>query len=254
MDEENKEEKKETKENISLEDTMESITPIMADVSVVSTGSSLNRGEEVEKLLAMATNVNSNKLFHESTCEICGSPYRKNVEEKYDETDDFEEAQKEYISKSGKDIERSVIENHIRFHARKNIQEIQKVEYAQKIKRLSNQNFTTLDTIGMTFAFIVDRIIAINSCIPSKTETIVEVEKIKASETARLSSVLSNLMKLQAQISGEMKLSGEILSFPRKEFIDIFIGSIQASKTDREREALKNVLDQLETLSRKIKM
>lgn len=248
------EENKEKKEAVSLEDTMESIVPIMADVSVVSTNVSLNRGEEVEKLLAMATNVNPSKLFHESTCEICGSPYRKDVEDKYEEKEELEDARKEYVAKSGKEIERAVIENHIRTHTRKNVQEIQKVEYSQKIKRLSNQNFTTLDTIGMTFAFIVDRIISINSCIPSKTETLIEVEKIKASETARLSSVLSNLMKLQAQISGEMKLSGEILSFPRKEFIDIFIGSIQASKTDRERETLKSVLDQLETLSRKIKM
>ena len=74
-----------------------------------------------------------------------------------------------------------------------------------------------------------------------------DIEKIKSSETVKLMSTYSNLIKLQATLLGEMKDSGEMISIPSKKFIAVFNTALALEvKTDREREIVTNILKGLQ--------
>ena len=94
---------------------------------------------------------------------------------------------------------------------------------------------------------------AINSIVPSGEDSAVEVEKIKSAETARLSSSLNSLLKLQAGILGEMKADGDLIYMPTKDFMDIVKEALSSAKTDREKEIIMTMLTKFEVLVRKTK-
>jgi hypothetical protein len=89
-------------------------------------------------------------------------------------------------------------------------------------------------------AVITERVIGVNGLAPTEGESLANIEKIKSSETTRLMGAFQSLLKLQAQILGEMKSSGELMTIPQKDFVNIFIHAIQDAKTDKERETIKN--------------
>lgn len=241
-----------------IDELLEGLDPIPAAISVVKDSSGTmaptTRGDDVWKLLSQAININSNKVFHEPTCSICADPNRKEIEQKYLETNSLTEAKKVVKDKSNVDVDEVVLENHFSMHMTQGVRENQRVEYAQRIRRLYTQNLTTLDRISISFAMIMERILAINSLTPSTEETIAKIESIKSAETARLTGVLHNFLKLQASILGEMKTSGELITIPQKEFIDVFMDSIQNAKTEKEREIVKVILDKLEGLAKRTQL
>jgi hypothetical protein len=231
-----------------------SINTIPTEVRVIKT-TNVSRGEEIEKVLSQTNIINNCNVVHEPTCQICSSPYRKEVENKYSETTEknkkIVEARKCFKDKTGIDLENYYFENHFDFHNSQGMRGLQQIEYAQKIKRLYNQSLTTLDRIDSATAILMERIIGVNSLYPSTQESAVDIEKIKSAETSKLINGYTNLIKLRASVCGEMKTSGELITIPSKEFVDTFIEAIQTAKSDRERESLKNLLDKLESLSKK---
>jgi hypothetical protein len=242
-------------ENIDGIDLSEgSITSIPTDARVVKTFNNVSRGEDVERMLSQVINLSSENVVHEPTCQICSSPYRKNIEEKYAEKKSILEARKVLKDKAGIDLENYFFENHFDFHSSQGMAELQKIEYTQRVKRLYNQSLTTLDRIDSATAMLMERIMGVNSLIPSTEESRAKIEQIKSAETNKLMGTYTNLIKLRASVCGEMKTSGELITIPAKEFIDAFINAIQSAKSDREREGFKNLLDRLETLSKKTQL
>jgi len=225
------------------EDSMEPIEP--------KTVSVLKGDDQVEKLLAQAINLSDEMILHEPTCILCSSPAREEVEQKYLETKDYSEAIKLFKDKTGNKISKSVIENHMRFHHDRAIRHHQMAEYVDRIKRYTGQNLTTIDRISICFAVISERLMGVNSVIPSEDESIAQIEKMKSAETVKLMGVLGNLLKLQAAILGEMKSSGELITIPSTDFIQIINEALSAAKTDRERELVKGIIDKFDALSRK---
>jgi len=205
--------------------------------------------DKVEKIFAQAINLGDNSVLYEPTCILCSSQFREEIEQNFLKNKNFAEAQKLFKDKSGLNIAKSVIENHMSFHYDEAIKEIQKVEYANRIKRLSSNNLTTMDRIATSYAIITERLMGVNSIVPTTEESITEVEKIKSVETARQMGVLTNLLKLQASILGEMKNNGEIVNIPTDEFAKVFTDAFSEVKTDKEREIVKNIMYRLEALS-----
>ena len=231
---------------MEAEDSMESISPISMKT--------VSGGDQIDRLLSQAVNLSDNMVLHEPTCILCSSPYREEIEQKYLETKNgsgYSEAIKLFKEKSGNDINKGVLENHIKFHYDRAVRELQKIEYIDRIKRYSGQSLTTLDRISICFSIISERLMGVNSVIPSAEESIAQIEKMKSAETARLMGILNNLLKLQAGILGEMKSSGELISIPANDFVRIINEALSKTKTDREREIVKSIIDSFDVLSRK---
>lgn len=239
-------EDKEDKIETSME---EMATPMSVDATVIKS-TAISRGDDISNLLGQVINLNDNKVLHEPTCPICSSPYRSEVEKEYLNKKSLADARTLFKDKAGSDIDLGAFKNHMDSHV-ESIPEIKKVEFSNRVKRLYDQNLTTIDRISMALAILTERVVGINSISPTSTESLAEIEKIKSSETARLMGAWQSLLKLQAQILGEMKSSGELMTIPQKEFVNIFISAMQNAKTDKERETIKNMLDKIEALAKK---
>jgi len=225
------------------EDSMEAIVP-QEIKPVVS-------DDQVDRLLSQAVNLSDGMILHEPTCVICSSPSREETEQKYLESKNYNETVKLFKEKSGLDINKSVVENHMRFHYDRAIRELQKIEYIDRIKRYTGQSLTTLDRISICFSIISERLMGINSVIPAEDESVAQIEKLKSTETSRLMGQLKDLLKLQASILGEMKNSGELITIPANDFINIINEALSTAKTDGERELVKNILGKLDAISRR---
>ena len=228
---------------------------IPAEIKVIK-ATSTSRGEEIEKMLSQTIRLNDRNMFVEPSCLICTSPYRRELEQKYLEISGQGKAVFTEIKKFAKDIhgidlEFTDLENHFTLHVNQNIREQQKLEYSQVVKRLYNQNLTTIDRLGLSFAVLTERLMGVNSLTPSHNESVAEIEKIKSSETVRIMGVVSNLLKLQAAMLGEMKERGDLLTVPTKEFTAIFNEAILSAKTEGEKKILISLLEKLQVLSAK---
>lgn len=239
----------EQKENIESDIEAIEITPSSSQLVKLSM---VNKNDEIENLMMQAINLNSNSIYHEPTCLICSSPYRNDLEQKCNkEKTNFKDVVQIFKEKTGVDIGENVVRNHIEQHGTSGIRELQKQEYVHRIKRLNTTNLTTLEKISLAYAIISERVMGINSIVPSGEESAAEIEKIKSAETSRLMGTLNNLLKLQASILGEMKTSGELVYIPTNEFVAVFRDALRSAKTDREKELITGLLDKLESLARK---
>lgn len=233
-----------------IESTISEIETTIPVEATVIKSTSISRGDDINRLLNQVINLNDNKIVHEPTCPICASPCRAEIEKEYIDKKSYSEAKKLFKEKTGKDLDIGAFKNHIESHI-ESVSEIKKVEFSNRVKRLYDQNLTTIDRISVGVAIITDNLMSINSLAPTNTESAADIAKIRSAETARLMSSFQALLKLQAQILGEMKSSGELMTIPQKEFVNIFINAIQNAKTDKERETIKGLLDRIEALAKK---
>jgi len=233
------------KEDVSAEDSM---TPIdRHGVSVQPLPSGLTR--DINQVLNQVINLNEDYILHESTCIICSSPHRKIVEDKWKQSKNHKDIQDIFKEKANITVPNNVIDNHMLFHYERGIKELQMVEYADKISRLNSIDLTTLDRIRLGFSAITERLMNINSITPSGDHGVTDIEKIKSVETSRLMGCFEKLLKLQASIMGEMKSSGDLVSIPRSDFVDIFNQALVEAKTDGEKQIVKKILSNLGSLS-----
>jgi len=206
---------------------------------------------DIDEALAQLININEKNVYHEPTCMICSDPHREELEKKWADTTNHEEVKKLFKSRSDFPVSKDVIDNHMRFHYERGVRGLQLIEYANRIKRLSGVQLTTLDRIHLGLSTITERLAGINSITPNNDISAAEIEQIKSAETARLMGTFNNLLKLQASIMGEMKDSGELIIIPMKSFVDVFNKAIIEAKTQAERAAIKRVLDDLGSLNKK---
>jgi len=211
---------------------------------------SIDSDTPTEKALAQLINMSEDKIMHEPTCAICSSPARKEAEQKWLDTKKMADVKEVLKEKAGVSVNKSVIENHMLFHLTGGIKEVQKIEYTDRLKRLNSMNITTLDRIRLCLSALTERLMGINSITPGGDLGSADIEKIKSAETAKLMASFNQLLKLQAQILGEMKNNGELISIPRQPFVDIFNNAILNAPSDELRNILKDILDQLTTLAK----
>lgn len=207
-------------------------------------------GESANAMLQLI-NLNGNNVYHEPTCIICSCSNREEVEQKWFEVKNHEETKKIFKSKNVSTISNDIIDNHMRNHHDKGTKELQKIGYINTIRRLNSSELTTLDRIRDGLSMLTERMVGVNSITPNNDLSVAEVEKTKSAETARLMMAYNQLLKLKASIMGEMKSSGDLIVLPRKEFVDTFNRAIVKSKSNEERETIKNILNSLVELNKK---
>jgi len=233
--------------------TPESTEPDVTETtsSIQQIGGTMNNSSEIDASLSQLIDSNDGQMVHEPTCSICSSPHRKDIEDKYTESDKKTKPVQDFIKqKLQLDMSSDVIQNHMVYHLSRGVKALQMIEYANKIKRLTSYNLSTLDTINLGKAALQERLMGVNSITPGGDVGMAEVEKIKSQETSRIMTTLNNLLKLQAHILGEMKASGDILAIPREPFIKIFNDAILNAKTDEEREIVGDILNKMLNLSK----
>jgi len=202
----------------------------------------------IVKNLGQLINFNDN-IMHEPTCVICSSPYRTDIEAKWLETKSTIETQKFIKQKAKLDLTDAIIDNHMLIHLNSGIKEIQKIEYADRIRRLSNNDLGTLDRIKIALSAIDERIMGINSIIPSQNTSQVEIEKIKSSELTKLMATYEKLIKLQASILGEMEKQGSMIRIPKAAFLDWYNRMMVEAKNPEEKQIVKKILGELKSLA-----
>ena len=241
-------------ENNTEKKDMEPIpNQIPAEIRIVRNSSS-HGGEEIERMISQVINLNSKNVVHEPTCPICSSPYCDELGQKYlENSSDVNLTRKQMKDKYGDafNFDLSVIRNHLTMHAESATRELQKVEYASRIKRLYNNNLTTLDWIQANLAFNAERIIAINSLMPNGDQSLADIEKIKSDATAKHTAQSHNFLKLQASIMGEMKDEGDLIKIPTQEFTSLYVNALDSAKTDGERKILRDLFAKIEIICKK---
>lgn len=201
--------------------------------------------DQVDSMLAQMININNSKALHEPTCVICSSKLRADAEDSWDKNRRTALIVEMFKKQANINIGRDVVVNHMDYHKDRGVQEIHKVEYVDRIRRLYGKNVTTLDRLDLCLAVLTERLMQINSLAPNHEKSAPEIEKIKSSETVKLMGTYGNLLKLQATILGEMKDNGEIITIPRQRFVEVFNLAITSARNDREREIIKSILDGL---------
>lgn len=202
--------------------------------------------------LSQVINLNADNILHEPTCLICSSPHRDEVEKKFNENKNYDETISAFRGKSSANISRDVIDNHMRFHYERGLKALQQIEYVGRLKRLNSVDLTTLDRIKISFAQIDERLMGINSIVPTGDLSVADVEKIKCAETSKLILAKNQLIKLKAQLLGEMESSGELITLPRQAFVDVFNKALAESRNDDvKKEVINKILTELASLSGK---
>lgn len=208
----------------------------------------LKTADDVSTALLQLVNLN-NDIVHEPTCVICCNPNRNKIEKKWKTTKKHEEVISYAKNDFQIDLTDEIIDNHIIFHSSKGVSELKKLEYIDKIRRVSSIELTTLSRIDLCFAALTERLSGINSIVPDNVTSQCEIEKIKTAETSRLMNSFDRLLKLQATLLGEMKSSGQLIILPRESFVKIFDETITEAKSTEEKNVIKKILQKLLTLS-----
>jgi len=239
----------ENPDNLDLppDESMGEIIPIEEEL-IPSSSDSFFMGD-AEKAMRQLVNVNSSNIYHEPTCIICSSSSRTKIEEMYVAKNTKEDIIQYVKSHSGIELSNSLIENHMIYHYEKGVREHVKTAYIDRLRRLSSQETTTLSRIRMSIDALTERIVGINSIVPCGDLNETDIEKIKSSETARLTRTMTQLLQLQANMMGEMKDSGELITIPKKAFVKFFNDALVSAKTDVERNIINNLLTTLGELS-----
>jgi len=208
--------------------------------------------QSTNDVLAQLITLNNDNVMHEPTCIICSSPYRDEIEKKWIETKSHEDVKKLVKERSHAKLSNDVIDNHVYHHYTRGVQELQKVEYVNKLKRMSSVELTTLDRIKLGCCAIEERLSGVNSIVPDNNLSFAEVEKIKSDAVTKLMGAYNNLIKLKATIVGEMQDSDKLVVVPKQEFVTIFNDALIEAKNDTERDVIKKILDRITELASKI--
>jgi hypothetical protein len=205
---------------------------------------------DVQKALDQLINFSENVL-HEPTCIICSSPYREDLEQTWLTNKSHAEVKKVMKQRANIALSNDIIDNHMLYHVGKGVAELQKIEYADRIRRqLSVTKLTTLDRIELCFAALNERLMGINSITPTGDYSQADIEKIKSAEVTKIMGSFNNLLKLYLTLTGEMQKSGEFIMIPKQAFVAFIKDSLADAKDDKEKQIINNMIEKMKGLSR----
>lgn len=206
----------------------------------------IQQSRALERLI----DLNERQQVHEPTCLLCNSPHRQKLEDEWDDSGESIKAVQDLWKKlNSSHVGKSAVEMHFFHHIRKEIREIQKVEYINKLNNLKGENQSSIERIKLYLAAVDERILGINSVVPEGDLDPARVEQLKSSEMVKLMGSAEKLIKLLAQITGEMAVSGDLVTIPKSAFIEVFTKALVEAKNDREKEVINGILESLGDLA-----
>ena len=132
--------------------------------------------DQVDMMLSQAINISNEGSLHEPTCAICNSSLRNEVEELWDKSRITTPITKLLREKTNVVIGADIIRNHMKNHKDCGVQEMKKVEFVDRVRRLYQNNATTLEGIKLSMAIIIDQVMQISSMIPSGDKSSAEIK------------------------------------------------------------------------------
>jgi len=215
--------------------------------------SSINQVVESENSLVeymgKMVNLSESGIYYEPDCPICASDHREKAEKMWLDTRNADSIRQFFVDK-GKIHTIPVIKNHMEGHLDQSEDEIRRKEYINKITLLFNSGkVSTIDRIDMALTSLQERLVAINA-VSDSTKPLSDVEKIKADTTCKITSSMDRLLKLRADMLGEMKKDGEAFSINKQEFVAMMKRLLAESPTDEERLVVNKVFAELYQICR----
>ena len=214
--------------------------------------SALNQVAESEgslgEFLSRMVSLSDSGIYYESDCPICASDHRDKSEKMWLDTRNADAIRQFFVDK-GKSYTIPVIKNHMEGHLDQSQDEIRRKEYINKITLLFNSGkVSTIDRIDMALTALQERLVAVNA-ISDQVKPLSEIEKMKADTTCKITSSMDKLLKLRADMLGEMKKDGEAFAINKQEFVDLFKRLLDAP-TDEERYVVNMVFAELHKICR----
>lgn len=206
-----------------------------------------------DNILSKLININADsQIFHEPTCSICCSPHRKEIETQHEEMGKIGKDYKsivKFAKSKGINLSAATIVNHMEHHTNAGIREIQKVEYIDRINRLTTTHTSALQIIEDCIAALRERMLSINSIVPNSTASVTEIEKLKTEGTTKIIAQITALLKIYSDMLNKMKANSDnVISIPTEPFITIFNEAIAKAKNEDQREVINNLLQKLTTI------
>jgi hypothetical protein len=187
----------------------------------------------------------SDKCVVEPSCPICMSPIRVEAEELWEQSHSSEEVKKLFKEKVGIKLSKSVIDNHMENHTYSGINELQKVEYLNRIKRLQSHNASTMDYLELALTALAERLMGVNSVTAQREETLATIEKMKSGETAKIVAQIQSIAKTRAALRGEMIDNGDVVILSAKQLPMVFSEAIALCETEGEKKIVRQIVNRI---------
>lgn len=242
---------KDDKKN-SPEENMDSMEPI--EVEDVTSSGEVAKPENISPIHRMLDEMiilsgeGDDKFVVEPSCPICMSPLRIEAEELWEQSHSVDEIKKLFKDKMGVKLSKAVIENHMENHIYSGINEIQKVEYLNRIKRLQSHNASTMDYLELGLTALAERLMGVNAVTPQKDETSATIEKMKSAETAKIVAQIQSVAKTRASLLGEMIDNGDVITIPTKDFQMIITEALAMCENDGEKKIVRRIVSRLSNI------
>lgn len=203
----------------------------------------------LERFLTAQVSLNNDGFYFEANCTICSSRSRQEAEEKWLVSRDAAEI-REFLKTKGESIPITVIKNHMEFHIDQSYVELRKREYIHKVLMLTRLNLDTLGRVELALSSISERLLSANAAEdPSLSPA--ELEKMRAETTCKLIQTMTKLLELRANLMGEMKDNGDLLTIRQEDFANIFSDVLQEFTSEEVRRAINRILEKFTEASKK---
>ena len=199
--------------------------------------------------LSMVLNLNDAGIFLEPTCVFCCSKTRTEAESLWRQTVGLPqnkevEVRKLFLSVN-EDVPLEVIRHHFKNHLDRAEAELRKVETINKISALNSVKVSTLDQIQLLVSACMERLMAIAEMQAPTPSLRNAVESQKNKDSAMIMKTMQGLLSLQANILGEMKGRGELISIPVDKFKEVFAKNLANLQTKEEKMLVIGIMEEL---------
>lgn len=193
--------------------------------------------------------LNEKGIFHEPSCRLCSSEYRTGAEKVFLETPQYDAnkylATKTFLDSKGEELSLDIVKNHCNNHINQGENQLKKVEYISTIDNIASIKMSTIEEVDMMLAALKERLIETSKISGDSRMSRAEAEALKANLVTQMSKSFAALLKLRAELLGEMKKIGEVLVISKQKFKDIFDEALDKAKNDEERTVIVNLLKNL---------
>lgn len=203
----------------------------------------------LERFLTAQVSLNDLGVYSEENCTLCSSRSRQEAEEKWLVSRDAAEI-REFLRSEGESMPITVIKNHMEYHVDQSFVELRKREYISKLIMLTRLNLDTLGRVDMALSSISERLLSANAAEDPGLSP-AELEKMRADATCKLIQAMTKLLELRANLMGEMKDSGDLLSIKQEDFANIFSEVLQEFTSEEVRRAINRILEKFAESTKK---
>lgn len=201
----------------------------------------VNDDKALERFLFSQVSLNKEGQYFEQNCPLCNSQKRAEAEDKWLKSRNADEIL-EYLKSIGEPSPITVIKNHMEYHLDQAYQELRKREQINKTITLLKMPLDTLTRVELSLSAIMERLMSISSVEDSSISSS-ELEKLKDEQTCKLVTAQTKLIEIRANLMGEMKNDGDLLSVRKEDFSKIFAEILQEFKGEEARRIINRILE-----------